>query len=358
VFEGLLAAQGPDPAVLANLAAALRELERPQEVLRLTAEAAKRHPQHAELQLNRAIAQLTLGDLPAGWEGFEWRWHAWSGKAAPWERWPRWRGEPLPQGSVLLVGEQGLGDSIQLLRYLPLVAARVREVILVLQPPLVALAQGLAPNCRVLALDGPVPNADCQCPLMSLPHVFGTTLASLPADVPYLHAEAQRVQTWRARLPANDRPRAGIVWSGNPSHGNDRNRSIPLQIFQGIDPGNVQFVALQPQVRESDRAALAAWTGLFDAGPQLRDFGETAALLEALDLVVTVDTSVAHLAGALGRPVWMLLPFAPDWRWMLERADTPWYPTMRLYRQRKPGDWSQIVAQVQRDLQSFQPPRQ
>jgi hypothetical protein len=347
--------QGGDPGAAANLAAALRELDRPADMVRVTTEAAQLHPAHPELQLNRAIGQLTLGDWVAGWEGFEWRWHAWTGKAAPWERWPRWQGEALAQGTVLLVCEQGLGDSIQALRYVPLVAQRVREVVLVLQAPLLPLARGLAPNCRAIALGDAVPHVDFQCPLMGLPRVFGTTPGNVPGGNAYLHADPQRVQRWQALLPPTQRPRVGLTWSGGPR---PRHRSVPLALLAPLAQQPFQFVSLQPEVREEDRAAMRAWPDLFDAGPLLQDFGDTAALLECLDLVITVDTSVAHLAGALGRPVWNLLRFAPDWRWLQQRSDTPWYPSMRLYRQRELRDWREVVAQVQRDLQSFQPPRQ
>lgn len=354
-FQRQLAVHGPEPQTLANLAVALLALERPQEALQVTEEGARVHVGHAELRLNHALAHLSVGDWLAGWEGFEWRWHAWTGRAAPWERWPRWRGEDLAGRSIMLVCEQGLGDSIQSLRYVPLVAARAREVLLVLQPPLVPIARGLAPNCRVLPLGGSVPGADFQCPLMGLPNVFRSTPNTVPATVPYLPIDAARVERWRTLLPARREPRIGLVWSGGPK---PRHRSVPLALLRPLAHLPYRFVSLQPEIRESDRDVLAGWTGMFDAGPLLHDFADTAALIQCLDLVITVDTSVAHLAGALGRPVWVLLRFAPDWRWMLDRADSPWYPTMRLYRQAEIGEWGPLVAQVQRDLQCFLPPRQ
>ena len=349
-FRRVLLIQPDDPATLANVAAALNELERPQEAIRLTAAAAVHHPQHAELQLNRAIAQLTTGDWLAGWQGLEWRWHAWTGKAAPWARWPRWTGEDLAGCSILLICEQGLGDSIQCLRYVPQVAARARQVVLVLQPELVPLAGALPANCQVVPLGSAVPPADYQCALMSLHGVFGATPASVPAPVPYLQADPQRVQHWRSLLPEGVGPRVGLAWSGGvkPPH-----RSVPLAMLSPLADLQCLFVGLQPQVREADHAAFHAWPRLVDARASLQDFGDTAALVSCLDLVITVDTSVAHLAGALARPVWNLLRFAPDWRWMLERSDTPWYPTMRLYRQRTLRDWSGVTADVRRDLEAF-----
>lgn len=390
-FEHLIAAHGRSPDALANASAALLRLDRPAEALALAEEALRFdgrhrvslhnrvhalldlarveearahvvaaleiHPGDPDLQWNSGVAHLLLGDLAAGWRAHEARWNikgfvrAAGTAAAP--DVPHWSGEDLSGASILLYAEQGMGDSLQFLRYVPLVARRAREVVLQLPRVLAPLAQGLAPGCRVLAEGEPVPAVDWQCPLLSLPHAFGTTLADIPAHVPYLQAEPARVAAWRERLPAGAGPRVGITWSGNPHHGNDRNRSVPLAQFRRIAVEGVRFVALQPQVRDADRAALAAWPDLFDAGPELRSFADTAALMEVLDLVIAVDTSVAHLAGALARPTWILLPHAPDWRWMVGRDDTPWYPSARLYRQPKAGDWDGVLERVRADLRAL-----
>ena len=387
-FEGALQAHGRAPDALANASAALLALDRPADALELADEALRADPRHRAALHNKAcalkdqgrvaealaqaqqashlhpgdpdlawvlaVSHLLQGDLARGWQAHEARWQAKGFLAAagrPATTQPQWTGEqPLAGRTILLYAEQGLGDTIQFLRYVPLVAQRAGTVLLHIQPAVVPVLGPLPANCRVLQAGEALPGHDLQCPLLSLPHAFRTTLADVPAAVPYLHADPARVEAWRDRLPAGDKPRVGIVWSGNPGHGNDRHRSIALSTFRAIDPGQVQFVALQPQVRERDQAALAQWSGLFDAGPQLRDFGDTAALLEALDLVVTVDTSVAHIAGALGRPVWILLPHVPDWRWMLERDDSRWYPTARLFRQPAVGDWASVVAQVRSEL--------
>lgn len=350
-FEHQLALHGPQPQTVANIAVALMQLGRPHEALQRSEGAAQQHQGHAELQLNRGLAHLLAGEWAAGWQAFEWRWAAWTAADAPWSQRRRWRGEDLAGQSILLFAEQGLGDSIQFLRYVPLVAARAREVLLVLQPALLALASRLPANCRVLTAADAVPQTDWQCPLLGLPLAFGTEPQTVPAAIPYLAADPQRVAQWRARLGTSERPRVGLAWSGNAQHKNDRNRSLPLQQLQSLCALDCQFVSLQPEVRDTDRAAFAAWPGLVDAGVELRDFGDTAALLECIDLVVTVDTGVAHLAGALGRPLWILLPFAPDWRWMVERTDTPWYPGARLYRQPVAGAWDCVVAEVREDLQ-------
>jgi hypothetical protein len=184
---------------------------------------------------------------------------------------------------------------------------------------------------------------------MSLPAVLGTRIDTIPAAVPYLRADPGRTRAWRERL-AGDALNVGIAWSGKTTHVNDHNRSMTLATFRAIEAPGCRFVTVQPQLRDVDRDTLAAWPQALDLGRELRDFSDTAALVEALDLVISVDTGVAHLAGALARPLWVLLPHAPDWRWMLEREDTPWYPTARLYRQSAPDDWPGVLVRVQHDL--------
>lgn len=391
MFERMMAAHGRQPEGLANASAALLQLDRPDEALasahealraqprhraslhnkiralldlvrvdealELSLQATSMYPQDADLRWNLAVAHLLLGDLVPGWQAYEARWHA-TGfsrtRTAPVLGRPRWTGAQALQGhSILLHAEQGLGDSIQFLRYVPLVGAQAREVLMRIQPALAPLAAQLAPNCRILDLAEGLPATDWECPLLSLPKAFDTSLQTIPSAVPYLHADPALVQEWQRWLPKDGRPRVGITWSGNPLHANDRNRSIPLASFRNIAMGECSFVALHPQVRDCDKAAFAAWDGLIDAGPRLRSFADTAALLQALDLVITVDTSVAHLAGALGRPVWILLPYAPDWRWILERDDSPWYPTARLYRQPAIGAWGPVLERVHTDLQQL-----
>jgi hypothetical protein len=390
-FEAALEHGGTSPEALANLAAALLRLGRAQDALvraegalalqpvhrqalhakgnallnllrvreaaDFSREACRAVPDDADLQWNLAVADLLLGDFDSGWAAHEARWRATGfvhGVAPAVLAGSRWTGrEPLADTTVLLYAEQGLGDTIQFLRYVPRVAAQAGRVLLQVQPALAPLLRSLPANVRLLAPGEPLPPFDRQCPLLSLPHVFGTRLETVPAEVPYLHADPSEAGAWRERLPGGAQPRVGIAWSGNPRHANDHNRSIALQEFAALAAPGVQFVSLQPQVRESDRAAFRHWPGLHDAGPLLRDFGATAGLLDALDLVITVDTSVAHLAGALGRPAWILLPHAPDWRWMLERSDSPWYPSARLYRQPAPGDWASVLARVRRDLEAW-----
>ncbi|NNU44867.1 tetratricopeptide repeat protein [Ramlibacter montanisoli] len=342
---------------LHNRSCALTNLLRMDEALLRAREATLLHPDDADLQWSLGVAHLLRGDLAPGWKAHEARWHAKDFPGAlsrAFTAAPQWTGAQALEGRcILLHAEQGLGDSIHFVRYLPQVAARAREVLVHVQQSLVPLLAQLPANCRLLQPGEPIPPHELQCPLLSLPHAFGTTLATIPADVPYLQADPERLPPWQQRLAGRARPQVGIVWSGNPQHGNDRNRSIPLHSFVAIAQEGVGFVSLQVQVRESDRAAMAHWPGLFDAGPLLHDFGDTAALASALDLVVTVDTSVAHLAGALGKPVWVLLPYVPDWRWMLGREDSPWYPGMRLFRQPARGDWDSVLQRVRSELRAL-----
>jgi hypothetical protein len=263
---------------------------------------------------------------------------------------PRWQGESLQGRAIFLHTEQGLGDAIQFLRFVPIVARQCRSLLLLLQPALEPLVRPQLPaNCRIVLPGAPLPAVDFHCPLMSVPTVLATTLQTLPAEVPYLRAVSDAVQAWRERLGPGGL-RVGVAWSGNPAHTNDNNRSMGVETFRAVATEGCRFFTVQPHTREADRQPMAQWQQVADVGRTLRDFADTAALMEALDLVITVDTSVAHLAGALGRPVWILVPYVPDWRWMLERADSPWYPTARLFRQQAPGDWGPVLQQVRSEL--------
>jgi Flp pilus assembly protein TadD len=328
------------------------------EALRLPeAEAAARqalavHPADADLHWSLAIALLLQGKLQEGWAEHRWRWRtaamAASRPAARPE--PAWRGEPLAGRSILLVAEQGFGDTLQFARFVPLVAQRAGRVLLQARAPLRRLLAQLPANCELVD-PGDSVQADVQCALMDLADVFGVGLPDLAAGVPYLHADAAQVQRWKARV-RDDSTRlcVGLAWSGNPAHTNDRRRSIPLQAFAPLLRSDCRFVALQPELRAADEALAGTLPIMMEPARELGDFADTAALLESLDLVITVDTSVAHLAGALGCRVWILLPHVPDWRWMTGRNDSPWYPTARLFRQRTPGDWAGVLREVEEEL--------
>jgi len=304
-------------------------------------------PSFAEGHKNLGHVLLLAGKLAEGWDEYEWRWRApsYAGPRREFAQ-PRWQGEDIGGRTLLLHAEQGLGDAIQFFRYAMLAQPRGRIVIEVPRP-LVRLFANQAGAGTVVAAGDPLPAFDLQCPFFSLPRVFHTDLESISHAVPYLKADTAAESAWRARL-AGGKPRIGIAWSGNPRHANDRNRSVPLaQLAAFIERSGADWHAVQTDLREGDADLVARSPNLTRHDESLGDLADTAALMSCLDLIVSVDTAPAHLAGALGKPVWVLLPFAPDWRWMLGRADSPWYPTMRLFRQEKPGDWTEPIARVE-----------
>lgn len=333
------------------------------EALALYDQALALEPNLAAVRANRATLLLLLGRLEEGFREYEWRWRT-SGFTTPRRNFaaPLWDGQHLEKQTILVHAEQGLGSAIQFVRYVPLVATMAGKVVLEAQPPLTRLfaslarPEGAAP-ITVLAKGMPLPDAAVQVPLMSLPRLFGTTLETVPNAVPYLAADAALRATWRARLDqacgARPRPRVGLVWAGNPNHHNDRNRSIPaMALAPLLALSDLAFIDLQVGAAARQRADLppAAAAALHPPGGEMADFADTAAIIEELDLVISVDTAAAHLAGALERPVWLLVPYVPEWRWLRERTDTPWYPTMRLFRQADSGDWPGVVTAVVRAL--------
>jgi hypothetical protein len=261
-----------------------------------------------------------------------------------------WLGKESIEGKTILVCvDEGLGDCIQFARYLPMMAARGARVILAVADALVPLLSGMPGVSQCLS--GGSPAFDMHCPMSSLPLAFQTRLDSIPSAVSYLPppAEARR-RAWEDRLGFRDKLRVGLVWSGNPKHTNDHNRSLPLQMLSRILDLDAHFVSLQKDLRAGDRTLLRECSGVVDLTEHLSDFADTAALVSCLDLVITVDTSVAHLAGALGCPTWILLPYTPDYRWLLDRDDSPWYPTVRLFRQSKTRDYGIVLDRVRSEL--------
>ncbi len=343
-YEHALALMPDHPQILTNRGHALRRLDRPQEALASLAAAIKKSPDFPEAHFESALAHLTLGDFEAGWKAYEWRWKtsAFADKRRSFRQ-PQWQGNgPLAGKTILLHAEQGFGDTLQFIRYAPLLAGRGARVICEVQPELVSLLAQLE-GIGIVAKGNALPSFDLHCPFLSLPFAFGTDLATIPAQVPYLAAPEARVARWRDRL-GEGRPRVGFVWSGSPAHKNDANRSIPLARFSQLfaNPPFAGF-SLQREMRDADREALQGLPNLVDLGPELADFADTAAVISLLDVVVSVDTSVAHLAGALGKPVVILLPHAADFRWLRERSDTPWYRSAKLLRQPAFGDWDSVI---------------
>lgn len=330
-YDGALALAPRDADTWSNRGILLQSMLRLDESLQSYDRAIELNPGHVGAQWNRANALLLSGDFARGWPAYEWRRRSRAPDSAP-----------PPQGQhVLLRAEQGLGDTIQFARYAPLVQANGARVTLSVQPPLRRVMASLSPSIDVVAArEGDV---DIGYPLMSLPLAFGTTLDTIPAPPRYLAGEEALVETWHKRLPPPAKRRIGLVWSGNPNHRNDRNRSLPLETLVPLFDIDAHWVSLQKDVPARDAETLA---GLPLLRVELGDFADTAALIDALDLVISVDTSVAHLAGALGKPVWILLPFSPDWRWLVGRDDSPWYPSARLFRQTTPGDWTGVVERV------------
>ena len=335
-----------------NKASSLQQLHRFDEVFAIYRHVKTIAPDCAQADWNLSLLQMLHGDFEAGWTGREARWKA-HAVAYPKFSEPMWLGDGSIEGKTILIcADEGLGDSIQFARYVPMVAARGARVILVVDDaayPLLSALSGVA-QCFPKST-GTLPAFDMHCPMSSLPLAFATRLNTIPSGISYLPAPAEsRVQAWEGRLGPHERPRVGLVWSGNPNHINDHNRSIPLRTLARILDLDAAFVSLQKDARPDDRAILRERTGLIDFTAEFTDFSETAALVSCLDLVITVDTSVAHLAAALGRPTWILLPYTPDYRWLLDRDDSPWYPTVRLFRQRQSRDYADVIDRVRTEL--------
>jgi tetratricopeptide (TPR) repeat protein len=311
-----------------------------------------RDPGSAEAHFHLATDLLLTGAFGEGWREHEWRWHR--GPQQHQRRdfaKPMWDGGDFAGKTLLIHAEQGIGDTFQFVRFAALAKARGGAVVVEAPARLHALLGTAAGIDRLVASGGPLPPFDTHAPLLSLPLILGTDLASIPAPDRYLAADPVLVRRWRVRLETLPRPWVGLAWQGSPTYRGDRRRSIPLRLFADlVREGPGSFIGLQKGPGEEQIATsglaevLHNFAAEMDVGPDA--FADTAAVIENLDLVITSDTAVPHLAGALGRPVWTLLPFAPDWRWLLGREDSPWYPTMRLFRQKTPGDWPEVIARV------------
>jgi tetratricopeptide (TPR) repeat protein len=346
-YERALALKPDYVDAVLNRGIVLNALNRHEEALACFARVLALQPDHAEAHYCVSLHRLLAGDFERGWQEYEWRWRVHDAGTLARHAQPLWLGrEDLSGKTILLPAEQGYGDTLQFCRYAALVAGRGARVILEVQPPLKSLLARLAGPAQVLAQGDTLPPFDFHCPLMSLPLAFHTTLETIPAAAPYLTADPVRADAWRARLGSAPALRVGLAWSGRPTHRNDTNRSIPLVELAPLLESGASFVSLQKELRACDQETLAAFPALRHYGDLLQDYADTAALIDCLDLVITVDTSVAHLAGALGKPVWILLPFDPDWRWLLGREDSPWYPTARLFRQARLRDWGSVILRV------------
>jgi Flp pilus assembly protein TadD len=349
-YDQALAAGASTPTLLVNRGIALAALNRHGEAIAQYDHAIALDARHATAYFHRGLSRLVTGDLPSGFADNEWRW-AGSETQGPPRALPgrRFTGAENVAGmTVLLYAEQGLGDTIQFARYAKLLKERGARVVLEVHPPLKRLLTQVAGADNVIAMGDPLPLLDYHCPLLSAPLAFGTTLETIPRERRYVDAEESLARKWEARIASRSGARVGFAWSGSRTLVNDSSRSIPLAALAPLIAAAPVAVSLQMDVRERDRPALDA--GALVQVEGIEDFADTAAIVDALDLVVTVDTSVAHLAGALGKPVWILLPFSPDWRWLLDRDDSPWYPSARLFRQPAPGDWKGVIGRVAAEL--------
>ena len=347
-YQRALAVQPDRAETHNNLGIALERQGRYAEAFDSYVRALALKPDYAEAHFNRSHALLATGEFDEGWREYEWRF-AVARYSRNFDR-PLWSGEPLAGQTILIHAEQGFGDTLQFVRYVPAVAGCGGKVVLEVPKPLVRLVRTVAGVSLVVAAGDPLPEFDQHCPLLSLPRVFKTNLGSIPNEIPYLLPEPERVANWRERLP-KDGLRIGIAWQGNPQASMDKARSVPLRAFAPISalPG-LHLFSLQKHDGLDQLASLPAGMRVeafgpdFDAGPDA--FLDTAAVMMSLDVVIACDTSVAHLAGALGRPTWVVLSHNPDWRWLTERNDSPWYPTARLFRQGAPGDWQGAMCEI------------
>jgi tetratricopeptide (TPR) repeat protein len=333
-----------------NRGVALEESRRLEEAIASYAKALEHRPDYPEAIWNRAQANLLAGRFDVGWRDFEARKSTREPVGAGLHDKPLWLGDSdLRAKRIFVHCEQGFGDTIQFCRYVNLLAETGAVVLFAPQGPLRGLMHSLHADVQIVDGRDPRLDFDFHCPLLSLPLAFNTRLSTIPRTVPYLSATPDKVSAWKRRLGETEKLRVGLTWSGGTAHKNDRRRSIGLEMFRAVLDDRFQFVSLQKEVRDNDRPTLAR-ASIAHFGEQLEDFGDTAALAQSMDLVISVDTSVAHLAGALAKPVWVLIPFAPDWRWMLDRDDSPWYPSMRLFRQARRGDWHEVVQRVVKEL--------
>lgn len=340
-----------DPACVeaySNRGNSLWGLGRREEALQSYARAIALDPGHAQTHWNEGFLRLQLGQFEAGWPKLEWRWQL-PHTAADRRTFtvPLWLGkEDVAGRTILLHAEQGLGDTIQFCRYAKLVAARGATVVMEVQKPLKDLMSGLQGIAQVVARGEPLPAFDLHAPLMSLPLALGTTLQTIPAENQYVHCAAPALEHWAQKLGPPARPRIGLVWQGTAT-----NKSVPLRKMLSLVTPAAEFFSFQHGASVADQALLDARPDVRQDAAGLRDFGD-APLLALMDLVVSVDTSVAHLSGALGRPTWVPLPHNPDWRWLLDREDCPWYPEMRLFRQPAPEDWDSVLERIRAGIAS------
>jgi hypothetical protein len=339
----------PDyPEALNNIGGEYGRLARMPESIACLRQCIALAPHDPDAHWNLAVALLLVGDWIPGWNEFEWRLQR---PESPGRIYPQpvWSGQPLAGKTLLLWSEQGFGDMVQFFRFVSVAKRLGGRVILDVQSPLASLLAAQNVADAVYANGDALPPFDYHAALMSMPRILRTTIETLPRQVPYLQPDPVRAAMWAARLKKDTTRKIGLAWAGRPEHHNNRRRSIRPELLRPLSAmKDVTFVTIQP--RPANAPPPPAELAIMDPGMELADFADTAALISQLDLVISVDTSVAHLAGAMGKPVWLLLPFSPDWRWLMLREDSPWYPTMRLFRQRRLGNWDDVIGRLVKEL--------
>lgn len=344
------------PNARIHLANALKDVGRVDEAVEACRSAVELNPDHASARMTLGTLELLAGDFERGWLNYEARWKKadFTSPKRDFQK-PIWDGSPLEGRTLLIHAEQGFGDSIQFIRYAALAAGCGGPVVVECQRLLLDVFSTVPGIGQLVAAGDPLPHFDVHIPVMSLPLAFRTMLETIPRNVPYVSADAGRRQFWRDWIGCeNSRLKVGLVWAGRPTHLHDRRRSLQLgQLLPLFGVQGVGFINLQMDDRAAQIQELSAGQRILDPSGSIADFADTAALVAELDLVIAVDTAVAHLAGALGKPVWVLLPFSPDWRWLLGREDSPWYPTMRLFRQQRAKEWEPVIAEVRKQLQTL-----
>ncbi|MGB8602231.1 MAG: tetratricopeptide repeat-containing glycosyltransferase family protein, partial [Rhizomicrobium sp.] len=335
----------------------LRELKRFDEARASYAHAVDISPDDADAHWDVAIIDLLRGDMANGWDGYEWRWHSPSlAHAVRSFTYPLWTGaEDISGKTILIHAEQGLGDTVQFSRYIPMVLAKGARVLFEVPETLLALLASLGKTAvpgqlTLIPTGSPLPDFDLHCPTMSLPRAFKTRLGTIPGATPYLSADPGKRLKWQQQLGARKDLRVGLVWAGKQGTAPDRKRSISVAQFAPILGLPFDFHCLQKEIRQEDIDILTAFPFIQCHSEALHDFSDTAALIAEMDLVISVDTSIAHVTGALGKPLWLLLPAVPDWRWLMDRTDSPWYPSAQLFRQQNNGDWGTVFDDVARSL--------
>ena len=335
----------------------MEELKRLEEALSSYDKAISLQPDYAEAYWNSAICYLLAGNFTDGWPRYEWRWQSESmSKTAGVRNFsqPLWLGaESIKDQTILLYAEQGLGDTIQFSRYVKLVVKLGAKVILEVQPSLVKLLSDLEGISQIIVKGDKLPHFDCQCPLLSLPLAFKTEIKTIPSASQNIYSDIEKVAKWQAILGEKTKPRVGIVWSGSATHKNNHQRSLTLSKLITYLPSDYEYVSLQKEISDVDKEVLTKHIEIKHFGGDLKNFADTAALCELTDIVISIDTSVAHLAGTLGKTTWILLPYSPDWRWLLDRNDSPWYTSVKLYRQEKINDWDGVLVNIQSDLKEL-----